>query len=687
MNDFYNRLTSTLQREQSYITDNGEIKKWLVINAAQNYEKRLIELLIDEEELRNKFFIEVNKHLVFNERLFISFMENKNYFNDSYTRFKNKIGLSIDGKYLSQRNEVSLVWPFKDCILEGGQSKEEQKKEEIFFNELLAQDEINQLLEPKVMTNWKRYTVDGEQKVTEIKRDANGLIKENLILKGNNLLALYSLKPQFEGKIKLIYIDPPYNTGNDSFGYNDSFNHSTWLTFMKNRLEIAKQLLKPEGVIFISIDDTEVFPLKVLCDEIFGPENYIRTISYQRGESSGIGQSGTLILNTTEFILVYGKDKPLVRFNGVYNTFEIDKETMKRYKSVLINPGKRKLIKTLISKSNGEEIKIYKHENESIENISLKNFDIRLTEIKKEFSIHYNNIFRTTNPQSDFQQEIINQIDDGLFSIDYIPSRGNKKGVLTTNYFHNKGLCAWLKDTSEIIDNKIMKKEKINDFWAHGDIPKADLANEGNVTLKRGKKPEQLLKRIIDLCASSGDVILDFFIGSGTTAAVAHKMQLQYIGIEQLDYSNNDSVTRLKNVIGNKTSKKTELFDTVEFDQSGVAKSTNWQGGGEFLYIELCKYNESFIEKIEKSKDTKSLLKIWEDMKEHSFLNYNIDIKKQDEAIDDFKSLSIKEQKQHLCEILNKNQLYVNLSSIEDSDFQISKEDKALNSDFYGLNK
>ena len=166
--------------------------------------------------------------------------------------------MNIDGKFLGERDEVALVWPFKDCVLEGGQTEEKDKPEEIFFNELIAQDEINRMLHPKVLTNWKRHTTTGEQDITEIKRDENGTIRENLIIKGNNLIALHSLKGQFGGKVKLIYIDPPFNTGNDSFGYNDNFNHSTWLTFMKNRLEVARELLKDDGSIYVHLDANEV---------------------------------------------------------------------------------------------------------------------------------------------------------------------------------------------------------------------------------------------------------------------------------------------------------------------------------------------------------------------------------------------------------------------------------------------
>ena len=277
----YETLEKQLKKEPNFVTDNGELKKWVVINKAQNYDAELIGLLLDDKDLKAKFFLDIKGVLVFNQSLFVQFLEQKNYLNDSYTSYKNKVGLNIDGKYLKQRNEVALVWPFKDCVLEGGQSREEDKREEIFFNETLAQDEITQLLEPKVLTNAKRYTVKGEKAFDKFNRDEDNLITDNLIVKGNNLLDLYSLKAQFENKIKLIYIDPPYNTGGDSFRYNDSFNHSTWLTFIKNRMEIAKSMLRPDGFVFISIDDNEHPYLRLVCDEIFGRQNFVSDIIIQ----------------------------------------------------------------------------------------------------------------------------------------------------------------------------------------------------------------------------------------------------------------------------------------------------------------------------------------------------------------------------------------------------------------------
>src|SRR5690554_5574972 len=282
----YQILESQLKKEPNYVTDNGELKKWVVINKAQNFDEELIELLLANEELKTRFFKEIAGVTVFNQNLFIQFLEQKNYLNDSYTQYKNKVGLTINGKYLKQRNEVSLVWPFKDCILEGGQSREEDKREEIFFNEILAQDEITQLLDPKVLTNAKRFDTSGEHSLPfgegqggAFNRNEEGTITDNLIIKGNNLLALHTLKQEFAGKVKLIYIDPPYNTGNDSFKYNDNFNHSTWLTFMKNRLTIARELLREDGVIFIHCDNNEQAYLKALLDDVFGVSRFIDTIT------------------------------------------------------------------------------------------------------------------------------------------------------------------------------------------------------------------------------------------------------------------------------------------------------------------------------------------------------------------------------------------------------------------------
>ncbi len=179
------------------------------------------------------------------------------------------------------------------------------------------------------------------------------------------------------------------------------------------------------------------------------------------------------------------------------------------------------------------------------------------------------------------------------------------------------------------------------------------------------------MKDIITVLTDKQDIVVDIFAGSGTTGVVAHKLNRQYVLIEQLDYIEPIPVSRCRKVI--------------KGDQTGISKAVDWQGGGDFVYCELKKYNQPFIEQIEVAKDSKELLKIWEEMKEHSFINYNVDIKKQDEAIEEFKELTLKQQKEILLQILNKNQLYVNLSSIDDADFKVSDEDRKLTKEFYEI--
>ena len=359
----YEALEKQLKKEINFVSDNGQLKKWVVINKAQNYDADIITLLLDDKELKEKFFIDVKGILVFNQNLFVQFLEQKNYLNDSYTQYKNKVGLTIGEKYLKQRNEVALVWPFKDCILEGGQSREEDEREEIFFNETLAQDEITQLLEPKILTNAKTYDKDGKQDFKGFTRDAElnkkrdlpeDTITDNLIIKGNNLLALHTLKKEFTGKIKLIYIDPPFNTGNDSFQYNDSFNHSTWMTFMKNRLLVAKKLLKEDGLIFVHCDFNEDSYLKVLMDELFEENLYITTITVKSNSISGnkTQHKDKTILKNKDSILVYKKRAKIqltpqyvekTKWDTHYNSILIKEDEeiyeIKKLKDVLIEKG------------------------------------------------------------------------------------------------------------------------------------------------------------------------------------------------------------------------------------------------------------------------------------------------------------------------------------------------------------
>jgi len=672
-------IINVLKKDERLVSDDKLLKN-RIVELALKLDKDLIKLLLNNKRIKEHFFEEIDKTLVFDKEKFMKFVDNKEFLPDSYTSFKNKIGLTADRKYLSKSKEVVLSWPYKDCILEGGQEKEDEKRKEIFHNEILAPDEIDRLLEPKVFTNFKKIDAKGEHKVTDVKVD------DNLIIKGNNLLVLHSLKKRFAGKVKLIYIDPPFNTGNGEFRYNDSFRHSTWLTFMKNRLKIAKDLLKDEGAIFIQVDDIEVGYLQVLADEIFDRENFLSEIAYQRSGSAGLGQGGAFLINTTEFILVYAKDKSKLQTFEVKSSEPLDYEVMKRYKHILVSLGKKELIHKFKAASTKEIVRIYKHSNFKVESISLAKFEEKKDEIRKAFLNNFDKIFRTTNPQAEnkFQQELISKMSKGLFSAEYTASRGKHEGQRIIRYYYDKGIFAWLKDTARVENNDVIKETKISDFWAHKEIPKADLANEGGVKLKRGKKPEQLMKRILELVTKEGDLVLDYHLGCGTTTAVAHKMKRHYIGVEQLDYRDDDSVVRLKNVIG-KSNSKGKLKESIDdYDSTGISKSVNWKGGGSFIYCELKELNEEFVQKIKKAKDSKELLKVWEEMKKHAFLSYRINEKLFDENIEEFKVLSVEDQKKLLVKCLDVNNLYINYSEMEDSQYNVSKENKDINKKFYG---
>ncbi len=616
MKSFNEKLTILLKKDSRFIDDNKELIRPEIVNEVLKMDKELISMLLGNKEVKEKFFSEIKGHWIFEMNKFIDYIQDKNFLNDSYTKYKNKIGLSIGDKLMKERREVVLSFPFKDCILEGGQTQEEDKRKEIFFNEILAQDEIDRLLEPKVLTNFKKYNIKGGKKIKDIKRDSEGFIRENLIIKGNNLLALYSIKRQFQGKIKLIYIDPPYNTGNDSFGYNDNFNHSTWLTFMKNRLEVARDLLNEEGSIFIQCDDNEQAYLKILCDEIFGREHFINQISWLR-TSSGKTISKKLS-NDVDYILWYSKSDNYA-FKPTYKPLSEKTKAMYRLND---DDGRGKYRLYPLQKTGGPGPKTtydYKDNNGKIWKCPVKGWRM----IKEKLKALEN---------------------DGRLFL-----KGNTLGEK----------AYW--------DERDNEGKIANNLWE--DIPNLQGSNKEFHNFS-GQKPEKLIKRIIEMTTENNDVVLDYHLGSGTTSSVAHKMGRQYIGIEQLHYEKNGSVIRLKNVI--------------KGDVTGISKEVNWKGGGNFIYCELARYNDDFIEKIYKAKSTKELFKIWEMMKEKSFINYNIDIKIVEEHMKEFKQLPISKQKETLILMLNKNQLYINLSEIEDSHFKISKEDKELNEKFYG---
>ncbi|HCR77233.1 MAG TPA: restriction endonuclease subunit M, partial [Chryseobacterium sp.] len=636
-----------------YVSDNGEVKKWVVLSKAQNLDEELIELLLQDPDLKENFFIKVKDVMVFKQTLFIQFLEQKNYLNDSYTQFKNKVGLTIGNQYLKQRNEVSLVWPFKDCVLEGGQSREEDKREEIFFNETLAQDEITELFDPKVLTNAKRIDQNGENNFDKFNRNENGTITDNLIIKGNNLLALHSLKKEFAGKVKLIYIDPPYNTGNDGFKYNDRFNHSTWLTFMKNRIESAKKLMSSSGVFLVQCSFHQYAYLKVLMNDLF--EKHLCDFNIQVRHPDRALTGDKEFNDVIEYILIYSNDRnkkmPFIEEQKTIDDYNLQIEVDAEASIEEIQCGSKNVKVYLPHQYKVVSIPPSK---EGLKKISIRG-SIREKNSSGRFFVKY--LEKLSGYPSGTLFKVPDMGDDSVnHRYFYSAPEGNKNG----------GYYQGMPTSSEFT------KKQFSNFY-NFEKEYNNVSKQGGVEFRNGKKPEELIKFLIELFSNTGDIVLDYHLGSGTTAAVSHKLKRQYIGVEQVQNQIDLIKCRMVNVING--------------DTTGISKDddVNWQGGGSFIYLGLKKYNQTFIEKIEAAEDTAELLRIWEEMKSRSFLNYNVDLKKQEQHLDDFKALSLKEQKQHLCELLDKNQLYVNLSSLNDENFKCTEEEKIVTQDFYKI--
>lgn len=396
----------------------------------------------------------------------------------------------------------------------------------------------------------------------------------NMLIRGDNLLALKALEQDFTNRIKCVYIDPPFNTGQAFEHYDDSVEHSLWLTMMRDRIEILHRLMAKDGLFWIHLDDSEIHYCKVFLDELFGRNNFVANITYERSGAAGLGLGG-FIVNTAESILLYKKSE--LPEKRIVSSQLLDAKTMKRYNKALVEKGERELVFEFNAKSNRLPVSVYKHRGFKIETISLKKFEEREDEIRTEFATQFKHLFRTNQIQkeNEFQRDLVSRMDKAyLYTVDYTPSRGKHEGKTTTLFYHNAELFAWLCDTAIIEDGQIMKASPITNVWAHAEIPKADIANEGGVDFPRGKKPEHLLKRIIEMSTDPGDWVIDSFAGSGTTAATSHKMGRKWITVEMGEHCATHVLPRLKAVVDGT-------------DSLGISKHVGWTGGGGFKYFQL----------------------------------------------------------------------------------------------------
>lgn len=656
-----------------------ELNRSKLADDLRNYDEALLSKLFEVDFIMQHFVKEVAGQKLFQiEQLEEAVLYN-DYWDTSYTKYENRVGLASKGKFLQDSQDVVLDFPFKDCVLTASMTKEnnEEGYDDAFLNEVTEKDEIDRLFDKKVFVNSKKYDENGESAVTEFNEDT-----DNLIIKGNNLLALHAIRDKYAGKVKLIYIDPPYNTGSDSFLYNDRFNHSAWLTFMKNRLEIAYELLKDDGAIFVHCDDNEQAYLKVLLDDIFGSDNFLNTLSVFTKVSAGASGGGEdkKLKKNIEYIHIFTKNNSYFSsFYPVYKKTELEayitqmKQDGKsfKYTNVLVDSGKETYYK-MIKDGSGDDIVINKVDDYKITTINQLAKEENLS-IQEVYDKYFDKVMTTTNAQTSIRTRVWEATDNenNMYTATYTPKSGRNKGKRTKLIFlgKQKVLIIWLKDTAVKEGKKTYKKEKIGTFW--DGFSWINVTKEGQVKFKSGKKTEGLIQRVIEMASDENDIVLDFFMGSGTTQATALKMKRRFIGIEQMDYINEISVPRLQKVI--------------DGEQSGISKDVNWQGGGSFVYTELMPKNMGYLQDIIHAKTLDDLKVVYNhmlegtDTMEPADISFRADLSKIDW------SQGFDENKRLLVKLLDKNGLYYNYSEIDDKNVRdlISDEDYTFNKNFY----
>ncbi len=653
--------------------EKNELNQTLLIDLLDKIDEKIIGILLENEEIRGKFFVKIKDTkgdiFVFKTNDFKFFLE-ENKINNSYTKYKNQIGLTDGKRFLKDSGDVVLNFPFKDCILEGGQSSEEgldtyfeyeeekqkivdggkiiepagykektTKRKEIFFNETLARDEIDRLFDEKALANWQRFNKNGKQEIGEIKRGKDGTIKENLIIKGNNLLALHSLKSQFTGKVKLIYIDPPYNTGGggDTFIYNNNFKHSSWLTFTKNRLDVAKDLLTQDGAIIIAIDENEQSYLGVLIDEMFSEyENHCITIVHNpRGI---IGKNFSYTHEYAYFIIP--RDKKTIGKKKIEEE-DVDWSNLRNWGAESERFDAKNCFYPII---------VDKHTNQIIDFGAVAKDDlnppanIHKGDFVEIYPIDSKGVERKWRYARQSVEEIENllkvKIVNGVYDIQIGKDFGSYRTVwIDKKYDAN---VYGTKLINKLVPNNCFSFPK--SLWNVYDCLYAVVGNDKNA------------------------IVLDYHAGSGTTAHAVLELNKEddgnrkFIMIEQMNYINTVTCPRVQKVM-----EKENIDDS-------------------FIYFELAKYNQTARELIMECKAKQQLWGLFDELYDKYFLNYNLKIKEFKEKVlkeEEFKSLTLEEQKKMFLTMLDLNQMFVNKSEMADKNFTISQQDQELTKEFY----
>lgn len=607
------------QFEEKYFIS-GDLNKSKVIEDIDKYDEKLVLALINDPLVRKHYSKNLGEYTIIEINKLIETFEMDDFWMDSHTKYTKKIGLTSRGRFIDESTEVVLDFSYKDTILKAGMTKEDVEKDDLkpdepFYNEVIASEEIDVMLDKKILVNAKKYDVDGVHDIDSISDE------DNLIIKGNNLLALHTISHKYNSEVKSIIIDPPYyfwtNKDIDAFNYNSNFKLSTWLTFMFNRIEIAYNLLSDNGIMSVVIGKDGFAHLKLIMDEIFkvsnNPKNFISAIAWRKSDNqSNIGD----FANVLDYILIYRKNP-----DTELNRLPLGPSALKEYRYEDVRGKFRRGI--LLHKTRGKHY-----------------YDVTT----KSGNILKGPWMKT---KEDFE-------------------RLDKEGLIywTTGGDEQPYTKIYLKDSK----GKIVNDEWGTEFGTNQRGAK-EIQELFGERLFDFPKPEKLLMNLIKISTDEDDLVLDFFMGSATTQAVAMKMNRRFIGIEQMDYINTVSISRLQKVI--------------EGEQGGISKDVDWQGGGSFVYAELMEKSQGYIDQVYKAKDSEELFKIYHLMLENVDLNFKVDLEALEEILEEESSLD--ERKKLLLKVIDKNQLYYNYSEIDDVNVRdlISDTDYAFNQLFY----
>jgi len=626
---FFEEVVDVLKKDARFVSEKGELLRNAVFEAAQKMDAKLLKALRANEETRKRFFTDIGGGItVFDKQQFGWVVSNRAFLPDSYTRFRNKIGLAVGDDMIASSRDVELVFPYKDCVLEGGQDKDSNSRDELFYNKVLMKDEIDRLLSAKVFSGAERF--EHGKKVAS-KPD---LKTDSLVIRGNNLLVISSLVEVYAGKVDCIYIDPPYNpqSSANTFAYNNTFNRSTWLVFMLNRLQVAKKLLSKDGVMIVAIDKNEQPRLQVLIEEVF-PEYDVDCITVVHNPRGAIG---TNFSYTHEFaIFVTPKGKKTIS-DCKLSEDEIDWNPLRNWGTESLRSDAKNCFYPIRVK-NGKIV--------GFGNVCDNSFHPKQTEkIGSEYYIYpidKDGVERKWRYARQTVESIthllrVKKIEDG-FDIEL----GKDFGVFKTVWVNKKY-------DANVHGTKLIKKL----------IP--------GTKFTYPKSIYTVLDCIDAVVRSKKDaIVLDFFGGSGTTG---HAVQMlnsdggnrRFILVEQMEYAKTDTLRR--NVVVQKEAENSHPI----------------------VYCELAKSNQRFVERIEAAKKGSELEKIWNEMLVTGFISCKVDPAKFSMKDEDFKELSLKDKKRILMDLLDMNQLYVNYCDIDDKTFKVSAADKAFTKSFYG---